>query len=165
MLSIFIALLVATPVVSAQEQESKLIDRLLRPNLSSVNPAQNRRFDAVDLKREQSTRFSLPSTVKTKSFPDRRTFLTRKFAAGVFTAGEMKESNSIKSHSPEIDTAQIASVSFRTSPARENGNTLQVTSFANNRSFADRGKNQDTLRAHETPLTIEQVRELLNRNK
>lgn len=167
MLSIFIALLVVTPVVSAQQQESKLVNRLLRPNLSFVNPAQNRRFDAVDLKPEQSIHFSLPSTVKTKLFPNQRTFLTRKFATGSFTAGEMEANISVKSRSRDTNknNPQIESISFSMRPARENGRALTITPFANNRSFADHGKNQDTLLVWETPLTIEQVRELLNKNK
>ena len=37
--------------------------------------------------------------------------------------------------------------------------------FARNRPFLGQGKSQKTLSARKPPLTIEQVRELLNKNK
>lgn len=37
--------------------------------------------------------------------------------------------------------------------------------FAGNRPFLGQGKNQKALSAQKPPLTIEQVRELLNKNK
>jgi hypothetical protein len=40
-----------------------------------------------------------------------------------------------------------------------------VAAFSGNRPFLDKGKSQKALSQHDTPLTIEQVRELLNKNK
>jgi hypothetical protein len=37
--------------------------------------------------------------------------------------------------------------------------------FAENRPFLGKGKSQKALNQHDTPLTIDQVRELLNKNK
>jgi len=43
--------------------------------------------------------------------------------------------------------------------------TPAVREYAGNRPFLDKGKSQKSLSAQNKPLTIEQVRELLNKNK
>ena len=43
--------------------------------------------------------------------------------------------------------------------------TWRSHSFAGNRPFLGQGKSQKALSAQDRPLTIEQVRELLNKNK
>jgi hypothetical protein len=49
--------------------------------------------------------------------------------------------------------------------ARDSQKTLSSHGFANERPFLDRGKSQKSLDRQNPPLTIEQVRELLNKNK
>ena len=49
--------------------------------------------------------------------------------------------------------------------ASENGRTINVSEFRGTRSFLDRGKSQKSLSTQNPPMTIEQVRELLNKNK
>ena len=49
--------------------------------------------------------------------------------------------------------------------ASENGRTTNVTEFLGTRPFLDPGKSQKSLSTKNPPMTIEQVRELLNKNK
>jgi hypothetical protein len=49
--------------------------------------------------------------------------------------------------------------------AQQADKTAASRSFAGNRPFLDKGKSQKALDRKNPPLTIEQVRELLNKNK
>jgi len=161
-----IALLITSSTMFAQEQDRTLIDRLLRPNLASVNPAQNKSLDASGsfrFRQFSSKGFWVRSKPFSKSFPAKQTFMTTQMATSHFPA--------------ETKTTDIASTAVRRtkfyysamSPmiriAPENDEAMATTSFAGNRSFSETGKNQKTLSAQERPLTIQQVRKLLNKNK
>ena len=65
----------------------------------------------------------------------------------------------------KTDTVHVASLADGARVAPESGRSVAVGSFAGNRPFLGRGKSQKALSARDTPLTIEQVRELLNKNK
>jgi len=60
---------------------------------------------------------------------------------------------------------ELAVAPYATQSARENGKNVPGTPFAGSRRFLVQGKSQKALNARDTPLTIEQVRELLNKNK
>ena len=45
------------------------------------------------------------------------------------------------------------------------GKKVASSEFTGSRPFLDKGKSQKAISQHDTPLTIEQVRELLNKNK
>jgi hypothetical protein len=49
--------------------------------------------------------------------------------------------------------------------APESNTTTPVREYAGTRPFLDKGKSQKSLQAQNKPLTIEQVRELLNKSK
>ena len=46
-----------------------------------------------------------------------------------------------------------------------NDRAIATGNFTNSRAFLDKGKSQKALSQQSKPLTIEQVRELLNKNK
>ena len=161
------ALLAGTSATSAQEQEGKLVDRILKPNMSLVNFAQNKKFDAGPFvgKRTPSKSFYTRDKSLAKSFPTPRTFSPPQFAARHSRAEDTTANVSARSQLMKAGTIHVASASYGTRVAPENGRSLPVTSFAGNSPFLDRGKSQKALSAQDTPLTIEQVRELLNKNK
>jgi hypothetical protein len=168
MIFAFMALLAGISANSAQEQESKLVDRILKRNLSLVNSAQNKKFDAAGTsvaKRAPSKSFYILDKSLTKSFPAARTFSPPQFAARHFRAGDITANVSTRLQLMTVDTIHLASASNSTRVAPENGKSLPAASFAGNRPFLGRGKSQEALSAQDTPLTIEQVRELLNKNK
>ena len=162
------ALLAGISATSAQEQEGKLVDRILKPNMSLVNSAQNKQFGAAGTsvaKRAPSKSFYTPDKSLAKSFSAGRAFSPRQFAARHFRAGDTTANISTRSQLTKADTVYVASAAYGTRVAPENGSSLAAAPFAGNRPFLGRGKSQKALSARDTPLTIEQVRELLNKNK
>jgi len=163
-----IALLAGISATSAQEQEGKLVDRILKPNMSLVNSAQNKQFDAIVIavaKRAPSKSFYIPDKSIAKSFSAERAFSPRQFATRHFEAGDTTANVSTRSQLTKSDTVYAVSSAYGTRVAPENGSSLPVVSFAGNRPFPGQGKSQKALSAQDTPLTIEQVRELLNKSK
>jgi hypothetical protein len=161
-------LLALASAASAQEQESKLIDRILKPNMSLVNSAQSKQFGGIEFsvaKRAPSQSFCTPERSPEKSFATGHAFSPPQFAARQFRARETKANISTRSQLAKTGTVHVASAAdgFRIAP--ESGRSLAVASFAGNRPFLGQGKSQKALSARDTPLTIEQVRELLNKNK
>ena len=167
MIFAFMALIAGIAVTSAQEQEGKLVDRILKPNMSLVNSAQNEKFDAAGnsvAKHALSKSFYTLDKSFAKSFPAARTFSPPQFAAHDFRGGETTANASAR-QLMKTGPIDVAAASYGTHVAPENGKSLPMASFAGNRPFLDRGKSQKALSAQDTPLTIEQVRELLNKNK
>ena len=163
-----IVLLGSLTTAFSQEQEPKLIDRLLNPNLSLVNSAQNKQFDvsgAVVGKQVFPKSFWTANKPVEKTLPEASTFSTRQLGTSHYRAEEIavripEPSASIRSNPTEMATAPYA-----TQSARENGKNVPGAPFASSRPFLVQGKSQKALNARDTPLTIEQVRELLNKNK
>jgi hypothetical protein len=161
-------LLAGVSAVSAQEQERKLVDRILRPNMSLVNSAQNKQFGVSEIsvaKRARPKSYYTPDRSLGKSFAAGRAFPSRQFAARHFGAGDTAANISPRSHVTKTDPVRVAAAASGSRIAPENGTSLPAAPFAGNRPFLGRGKSQEALSARDTPLTIEQVRELLNKNK
>ena len=163
-------LFVAASPAFAQQQEGKLMDRLLRPNVALVNSAQNKKFGNT-----QTTQFNKPAptqsfqlvrTSATKPWTDDRVLTPRQFAARHFRAGDSAADVSSRSQLTKSDTliaspAVVAGV--RVAP--ESSATTAVRDYPGNRPFLGQGKSQKALQTQNKPLTIEQVRELLNKSK
>ena len=155
----------------AQEQEGKLIDRLLKPNTALVNSSQDKKFSgervaALDRPARRPGNFYPPEKTVTRTFPEQSALTPQQFAARHFRAGDsaahISPRTELKKNDVVIPTpaanagSRVATTSSATAPARE---------YAASRPFLDRGKSQKALSAQDKPLTIEQVRELLNKSK
>ena len=164
-LSLFIGAYAAV----AQEQESKLVDRLLKPNTSLANPAQNKKFVAVGAgtfdKRVPARSFYSREQTVTKTFAGEQSFTPRQFAARHFRAGDSAANLLTRSQLRTTDKMIATAPAPGTRVAAESSASTAVREFAGNRPFLDRGKSQKALAAYNAPLTIEQVRELLNKSK
>lgn len=161
-------LLAGVSATFAQEQERKLVDRILKPNMSLVNSAQNKQFGASEIsvpKRTRSKAFYTPDRSPGKSFAAGRTFSSREFTVRHFRAGDATANTSARSQPVKTGPVPVAAAADGTRIAPENGSSLPAPPFAGSRPFLARGKSQEALSARDTPLTIEQVRELLNKNK
>jgi hypothetical protein len=163
-----IALLAGVSAVFAQEQEGKLIDRLLKPNMSLANPAQNKQFAttgaSVD-KRVRTGTFCISETSPTKSFGDRPVLSPGEFGTRHFRTGDSTANLATRSQLNNADAVQVASSAYGARVALESDRNITVGRFAENRPFLGQGKSQKALHAYDRPLTIEQVRELLNKNQ
>lgn len=153
--------------VWAQDQERSLIDRLLRPNMDLQNREESKAFHAdskVTAQHHTANMFVLKSRPKEKTLVD-------------FRQAEMKE---YRSRSDRADALQQAYLQNRqanmqgqltTSSTRDvrpvYDRNLQIPDrrYADERSFRDQGKSQKSLNQQNPPLTIDQVRALLNKNK
>ncbi len=161
-------LLAVVSATSAQEQEPKLVDRLLKPNMSLVNSAHDKRFKTGGFstaKRAPIQSFSTPERAPEKSFATGRAFPSKLITAPQFPGGGTKANTSARSQLAKAAMVQVVSAADGARVAPESGRNLTVASFAGNRPFLGQGKSQKALSAQDTPLTIEQVRELLNKNK
>ena len=151
-----------------QEQENKLIDRLLKPNASLKNPAEGKQFVTATAvptdKRVPSPAFSLREQSPAKPFPRQRAVISKEIAAAHFRAGDSVAHVSPRSRPAKADrTVSAPTVQVQVAP--KSGAAISSREFADNRPFLAEGKSQKALRTKNKPLTVEQVRELLNKSK
>jgi len=163
-------LFIGISTASAQEQERRLMDRLLKPNMSLANSAQNKKFAdkraaSFDKLARTGSFYSAQKPVA-KTFPEERTFTPREFTARHFRAGDSAAYISSRSQPMKNDTMIATPAAIAgTRVAPESNATAPSREYAGNRPFLDKGKSQKSLHAQDKPLTIEQVRELLNKSK
>jgi hypothetical protein len=166
---IFIALslLACAAPIFAQEQEGKLMDRLLRPNVNMQNAAQNKHFTVGGNqigKQAVVTPFHFQKKSPTKTFIGAGEVGVTNFAMRQFRDG--KGTARVSKSAPFTKTASATSKSLSgTSAAMGTSHAIATRDFASSRTFLDQGKSQKALSQQDKPLTIEQVRELLNKNK
>jgi hypothetical protein len=167
-LTMFCLVFLSASAAWAQSQEPSLVDRLLRPNMDLKNNAQNKKFptNSSVIQKNGGTvgTFYLKSNRSEKSFQDTRVITTTQHSSSAF-------------HSDKSDAALLqkgtpnASVNFPTSRANGIGDTHDAEkivtgrAYPEDRSFREEGKSQKSLSRHNRPLTIDEVRELLNKNK
>jgi hypothetical protein len=162
-------LLAALSCARAQDQERNLVDRLLRPDLSLQNTAQNKKFIGANgasiNKQATASTFYVQKKSGSKRFSGPRDFSAWQFNArslhGSDHAANFSSRKQITSSKRSYSTQTARSLR----DAHETGRTVDALIFAGNRPFLDQGKSQKALSRQNPPLTIEQVRELLNKNK
>ena len=155
--------------VRAQDQEKKLVDRLLKPDMALQNDAQNKKFSgdgsASINKRANVGTFFFHQKSNSKNYSGTRDFSTSQFYSQTYRGGR---------HAYEVSSPQTlanSKASFATQTARgvrdapQSGKKVASRAYAGNRPFLDERTNQKSLSRKNEPLTIEQVRELLNKNK
>jgi hypothetical protein len=156
------AFLVFALSARGQEQERKLVDRLLEPNTKLENSQQHKQFTGASS--------VAASSASTRSFyvPDRK--LSQNFAGTRQFATTSFQSRSVETQPahvpPPHQTRSFATAAARdVSSAREASTKYRTREFAGNRPFLGRGKSQQALHAQDHPLSIDDIRELLNKNK
>jgi hypothetical protein len=166
---ISVLLLTALSCARGQDQERKLVDRLLRPNMELQNDAQNKKFigdrTSSMTKRADVGTFSVQKKSNSKSFLGIGNFFTRRFNSRHFHSGRSEFATSSQQ---AIGNSQFANTNQSPRGVRDapqSGKKVSSRAYADNRPFLDQGKSQKSLNQQNAPLTIEQVRELLNKNK
>ena len=155
-------------VAAAQEQEKKLLDRLLKPNTTLQNEAQGKQFVAGNsspTKNAQTKTFYVGERKTEKSFGS-----DRQYPAPGFTTKTSRFSRMLAHVAPRFKTAKMneayATGGYRDLHPASDGNKVRPTSsYPGNRTFVAQGKSQKSLSAQDRPMTIDEVRELLNKNK
>jgi hypothetical protein len=164
-------LILLCAAAEAQEQERKLIDRVLKPNMALGNAAQNKTFGGAKS-------FSTGTNAYVKDF-----YFTEKFSAKSHATSPFRDSRNfwqgdftfatsdantkgrfeIPNASKAVDTKTM-----EVKDARESSKNYATRTYADTGDFRVRGKAQGALDAENAakpPMTVEQVRELLNKNK
>ena len=166
--AIWLLILAGLPCVRGQDQEHKLVDRLLKPDMTLQNDAQHKKFvsDGASMnKRAAVGTFYVQKKSNQKNFSGTGQFSTQEFNSQSFHGkrGAFNvPSQQATGNSRPAYANQSAGGVHDASPS---GKKVPVRPYAQNRPFLDEGKSQKSLNKHNEPMTIEQVRELLNKNK
>jgi hypothetical protein len=161
-------LLIAWSSVWAQDQEQKLIDRLLRPDMNLKNGAQNKKFIADGAsadKRATVGAFYVQEKSNAKKFSGTRDFAAPKFQSRFSQAGNKKANLLSRNQVPNSRSTYSVARTINPPAARDAKKTVASRDYSGNRPFLDRGKSQKSLNRQNPPMTIDQVRDLLNKNK
>lgn len=166
---VIVALFVCAVSARAQEQERKLVDRLLRPNMELSNSAQNKQFTAVDSvpadKRFEAKEFSAASVSQPRRFWGARSFLSNTFGTGKYARAEAaagaKANAELAFASTEFQTKTTALVKGSSFADK----SYAVRDYADSRPFLAHGTRQKILdeQNQSHPMSIDDVRELLNK--
>lgn len=167
--ALFFLLLSLPFVARAQEQEQRLIDRLLRPNTALQNSDQDRQFIA-----DRSTVVKSRSTSTRTFYTGRKPVLKEAAGLKAFSTRDAVTTAYVERNRQAVlpDASALskkASLATRNTvaipSARENHKQMATSDYAGNRQFLGKGKSQKALDQKNATLTVEQVRELLNKNK
>ena len=165
---VFGLLLLSPLTLRAQEQEKKLLDRLLKPDMSLENSAQGKQFVAggATLEKKAPTKeFYVAERKAERGFWNTRQISSKEFSTATAhdskLQAQLNPRSKLERISAPYSTASYAGVR-EASDARK---SIASSEFAGSRPFLDKGKSQKALSAHDQPLTIDQVRDLLNKNK
>ena len=162
-----LALCLSAPLLSAQQQERTLIDRLLRPNMELQNSAQSKKFvaNSATIKHPGTVgTFFLRSRPREKAFADSGTVGTTSFSAGSSQKSVTRTAFGYDSQ-PNLPPRVVDPHAVDVRSANYGQKELAASNFTSQRSFNEQGKSQKSLDRRNPPLAIDQVRELLNKNK
>jgi hypothetical protein len=155
--------------VHAQDQEKKLVDRLLKPDMALQNDAQNKKFSgdgsASINKRANVGTFFIHQKPNSKDYSGTRDFSTTQFYSQTYRGGRTTYDVSSQQTLANSKAAYGSQTARGVRDAPQSGKKVASHAYGGNRPFLNEGTNQKSLNRKTEPLTIEQVRELLNKNK
>jgi hypothetical protein len=168
--SVAISLLVlaALSYARGQDQERKLVDRLLKPDMTLQNDAQHKKFvaDGASMnKRATVGTFYVQKKSNQKNFSGTGQFSTQEFNSQPFHSKRGTFQTSSQQAMGNSRSAYANKTARGVRDAPQSDKKVATRTYAENRPFLDEGKSQKSLNQQNAPLTIEQVRELLNKNK
>jgi hypothetical protein len=155
--------------VRGQDQEKKLVDRLLKPDMTLQNDAQNKKFtgdgSASINKRANVGSFYVYQKPRSKNFSGTRDFATSQFYSKTYHGGRSAYEASSQQTMANSQSAYANQTARGVRNAPQSGKKIASRAHAGTRPFLGVGKSQESLNQQNAPLTIDQVRELLNKNK
>jgi hypothetical protein len=167
--SVGILLLAILCSASAQDQERKLVDRLLKPDMTLQNDAQNKKFigdgSASINKRANVGAFYVHRKPHSKNFSGTRDFSTTQFFSQTYHGGRTAHEAASQQTLANSKAPYANQTARGVRDAPRSGKKVDSRAYGGNRPFLNEGTNQKSLNRQNEPLTIEQVRELLNKNK
>ncbi len=160
--------LASTHRAQAQAQESGLLNRIDHPDRTLAFPLTNKLFGKTSAYKNKEAYVKPFAYGKSASIADDGKFRTNSFVSSTYRSkdfGFRDNSPGKKDFGQTNKLFDTKSVDVR--DARDASKTLAVRSFGTGNSFSVRGKRQDTYdeMLKRKKLSIEEVRELLNKNK
>lgn len=152
----------------AQNQESGLLDRIDHPDRTLAFPLSNRNFGRTSAFKDKTANIKTFGFGKSASIAGDGKFRTQSFVSSSFKpkgfALRDGAAPGLRTYGETNRLFDTKSVDVR--DARDANKTLAVQSFATHDPFTIRGKRQDTYdeMLKRKKLSIEEVRELLNKN-
>jgi hypothetical protein len=168
LLTISVLLVAAASCLRAQDQERKLVDRLLRPDMTLQSSEQKKKFtaDGTSINKKASVgTFYVEKKPNSKTFSSTGEFSTRQFNSRPFRGNRSTFENSPQQAVGNSRVAYSTQTARGSRDAPQSNKKVASRTYAENRPFLDQGKSQKSLNRQNEPLTIDQVRELLNKNK
>ena len=168
LLAISVSLLTALSCLRAQDQERKLVDRLLRPDMTLQSSEQKKKFIADGTSINKKARvgtFYVEKKSKSKTFSGTRELSTQQFNSRPFHGSRNAFENPSQQVVGNSRLAYPTQSAGGPRDASQSDKKVAGRTYAENRPFLDQGKSQKSLNRQNAPLTIDQVRELLNKNK
>lgn len=153
---------------SAQVQERKLLDRLLKPDMELQNNMQTKQFAVAgsSLTKEAPTKtFYVKEAKSQKAFWNTRQVTQQEFKTRDAQFARQEANLSTRGQLAKVNQPYSTPAYSGVRTARDAQKAVATSDYAGTRKFEVQGKSQKFLNAPERPLTIDQVRELLNKNK
>jgi hypothetical protein len=145
------------------------MDRLLKPDMTIQNDAQNKKFitdgSSPINKRATVGTFYVHQKPRSKNFFGTRNFSTTQFNSQTYHGRRGAYEISSQQTVTNSRSAYINESARGVRDAPQSGKKVASRAYAGNRAFLDEGKSQKSLNRQNAPLTIDQVRDLLNKNK
>jgi hypothetical protein len=167
--AVYFLLTAALYCVHAQDQEKKLIDRLLKPDMALQNDAQHKKFGgdgSVSINKHANVgTFFIHQKSSSKNYSGTRDFSTTQFYSHTYRGGRTAYNVSSQQTLANSKASYANQTARGIREAPQSGKKVASHAYGGNRPFLNEGTNQKSLNRHSEPLTIEQVRELLNKNK
>ena len=153
----------------AHAQEHQMMDRIMHPNMSLSNPAQDRKFVAVEgtsIDRKFVAKgFYSGAELSTKSFWGLRSFLSKIFGTEKYARQDAAANVKTNAETAFASTAFATHESALMHTSSQADKSSPVRDYADNRPFLAKGARQQQLSEQSHALTIDEVRELLNKSK
>jgi hypothetical protein len=155
--------------VRGQDQEKKLLDRLLKPDMTLQNDAQNKKFvgdHSASLAQSANVgTFYVHQKAHSKDFAGTRNLPTNQFDPKTSDNGRRAYQIPVYQGVRNSKSAYAGQTAPAVRALSQSQKKIDSRAYAGNRPFLDEGKSQKSLNRRNEPMTIEQVRELLNKNK
>jgi len=161
----FVLLSIAS--ANAQQQDKKLLDRLLKPDASLQLNVQDKQFvagGAVLTKKARTKPFFVSQRSWEKQYGGTKEFQAKEFAAAQSRFASRQADTSSRNKLTKIDSP-YSTTAYVTRDAIDAAKKVDTADYPGARPFLLRGKSQKSLSAQDRQLTIDEVRELLNKNK
>jgi len=154
--------------VCAQNQERKLEDRIMQPDMTLENSAQNKQFTAdktsVKKKARVST-FYLEKKPQQKDYAGTRAFRSGEFNAENYKQNDQPVADELAGKKARQSTYVDSAKGAKTKQAYDQDKTRKSREYPGSREYREQGKSQKSLNRKNRPMTIDEVRDLLNKNK